>query len=182
MKTAADKIQSTTVLCVRKNGNLAIGADGQVSFGETIMKHSAKKIRTLSDGKVLAGFAGSVADAFTLFEKFESKMEQYPTRLMRASVELSKEWRTDKYLRNLEALLIVANKDNIFLLSGKGDVIEPDEGVIAIGSGGNYAYAAARALVRHSKLNARQIVEESLKIAADICVYTNSHINIEELS
>ena len=159
-----------------------MGADGQVTFGDTIMKHSAKKIRTLSKGKVLAGFAGSVADAFALFEKFESKLEQYPSNLTRASVELGKEWRTDKYLRNLEALLIVGNKDNMFLLSGKGDVIEPDEGVIAIGSGGNYAFSAAKALMRFSDLSARQIVEESLKIAADICIYTNAKIIVEELA
>ncbi|MBW9233279.1 ATP-dependent protease subunit HslV [Leptospira santarosai] len=176
-----NKIRSTTVLCVRKNGKVAIGGDGQVSMGNTVMKNTAKKIRRLYDGKILSGFAGSAADAFTLFELFEKKVQEFGGSLSRSAVELAREWRTDRMLRRLEALLIVADKEESFLISGTGDVISPDEGVIAIGSGGNYALAAARALYNHTNLNPRDIVESSMKIAADICIYTNDHITLEEI-
>ncbi|MBM9575639.1 ATP-dependent protease subunit HslV [Leptospira sp. 201903070] len=176
-----NKIRSTTILCVRKNGKVAIGGDGQVSMGNTVMKQSAKKVRRLYDGKILSGFAGSAADAFTLFELFEKKVQEFGGSLSRSAVELAREWRMDRMLRRLEALLIVADKDESFLISGTGDVISPDEGVIAIGSGGNYALAAARALYDHTELSAREIVESSMKIAADICIYTNDHITIEEI-
>ncbi|AOP34172.1 HslU--HslV peptidase proteolytic subunit [Leptospira tipperaryensis] len=176
-----NKIRSTTILCVRKNGKVAIGGDGQVSMGNTVMKQSAKKVRRLYDGKILSGFAGSAADAFTLFELFEKKVQEFGGSLSRSAVELAREWRMDRMLRRLEALLIVADKDESFLISGTGDVISPDEGVIAIGSGGNYALAAARALYDHTQLSAREIVESSMKIAADICIYTNDHITIEEI-
>ncbi|EKS07360.1 ATP-dependent protease subunit HslV [Leptospira santarosai] len=176
-----NKIRSTTVLCVRKNGKVAIGGDGQVSMGNTVMKNTAKKIRRLYDGKILSGFAGSAADAFTLFELFEKKVQEFGGSLSRSAVELAREWRTDRMLRRLEALLIVADKEESFLISGTGDVISPDEGVIAIGSGGNYALAAARALYNHTDLNPRDIVESSMKIAADICIYTNDHITVEEI-
>ncbi|MDI7158246.1 ATP-dependent protease subunit HslV [Leptospira santarosai] len=176
-----NKIRSTTVLCVRKNGKVAIGGDGQVSMGNTVMKNTAKKIRRLYDGKILSGFAGSAADAFTLFELFEKKVQEFGGSLSRSTVELAREWRTDRMLRRLEALLIVADKEESFLISGTGDVISPDEGVIAIGSGGNYALAAARALYNHTDLNPRDIVESSMKIAADICIYTNDHITLEEI-
>lgn len=177
-----NKIRSTTILCVRKNGKVAIGGDGQVSMGNTVMKNTAKKIRRLYDGKILSGFAGSAADAFTLFELFEKKVQEFGGSLSRSAVELAREWRTDRMLRRLEALLIVADKEESFLISGTGDVISPDEGVIAIGSGGNYALAAAQALYNHTNLSAREIVESSMKIAADICIYTNDHITIEEIS
>ncbi|MDV6237024.1 ATP-dependent protease subunit HslV [Leptospira ellisii] len=176
-----NKIRSTTILCVRKDGKVAIGGDGQVSMGNTVMKNSAKKIRRLYDGKILSGFAGSAADAFTLFELFEKKVQEFGGSLSRSAVELARDWRTNRMLRQLEALLIVADKEDSFLISGTGDVISPDEGVIAIGSGGNYALAAARALYDHTELNAKQIVESSMKIAADICIYTNDHITIEEI-
>ena len=171
----------TTILCVRKNGAVSIGGDGQVSFGNTVLKKRANKLRVLGEGKVLAGFAGSTADAFTLFEKFEGKLDQYQGNLTRAAVELAKDWRTDRMLRRLEALLIVADKTKTFTISGNGDVIEPDDDVSAVGSGGPYALAAARALLKHSKMNAKEMVEESLKIAADICIYTNDCLTIEEL-
>lgn len=173
---------ATTILCVRRSGKTAIGGDGQVSFGNTVMKAHAKKIRTLGDGNVVAGFAGSTADAFTLFEKFEAKLEQYRGNLTRAAVELAKDWRTDKMLRRLEALLIVANKKQILTISGNGDVIEPDDDIAAVGSGGPFALAAARALILKSKLGAKDVVEEALKIAADICIYTNENIVTEELT
>ncbi|PJZ56131.1 ATP-dependent protease subunit HslV [Leptospira barantonii] len=176
-----NKIRSTTILCVRKNGKVAIGGDGQVSMGNTVMKNTAKKIRRLYDGKILSGFAGSAADAFTLFELFEKKVQEFGGSLSRSAVELAREWRTDRMLRRLEALLIVADKEESFLISGTGDVISPDEGVIAIGSGGNYALAAAQALYNHTNLSAKEIVESSMKIAADICIYTNDHITIEEI-
>ncbi|RHX93604.1 HslU--HslV peptidase proteolytic subunit [Leptospira yasudae] len=176
-----NKIRSTTILCVRKNGKVAIGGDGQVSMGNTVMKNTAKKIRRLYDGKILSGFAGSAADAFTLFELFEKKVQEFGGSLSRSAVELAREWRMDRMLRRLEALLIVADKEESFLISGTGDVISPDEGVIAIGSGGNYALAAARALYDHTDLSPREIVESSMKIAADICIYTNDHITIEEI-
>lgn len=172
---------ATTILCVRRDGAISIGGDGQVSFGNTVMKKKANKIRLLGEGKVVAGFAGSTADAFTLFEKFEGKLEQYRGNLMRAAVELAKDWRTDKILRRLEALLIVADKTKTLTISGNGDVIEPDDNIAAVGSGGPYALAAARALLGHSKLSAKEIVEQSLKIAADICIYTNDCLTIEEL-
>lgn len=173
---------ATTIVAVKKGTNVAIAGDGQVTFGQnTIMKHTARKVRRLHQGQVVAGFAGSVADAFTLFEKFEGKLEEFHGNLMRAAVELAKEWRTDKYLRALEAMLIVANKEHLLVLSGNGEVIEPDEGVTAIGSGGSYALAAARALVKHTELSPKEVVQEALNLAADICVYTNKNINVEEI-
>ncbi len=173
---------ATTIVAVRHNGKTAIAGDGQVTFGgNTIMKHNAKKIRRLYHGKVLAGFAGSVADAFTLFSKFEGKLEEFNGNMMRAAVELAKEWRSDRVLRRLEALIIVTDAEHLLIISGNGEVIEPDDGVTAIGSGGSYALAAARALVKHSGLTAPEIVREALEIASDICVYTNSHISVEEL-
>lgn len=171
----------TTIIAVRKDGKIAIGGDGQVTMGNTVMKHGAKKVRRLYNDKVIAGFAGSTADAFTLFEKFEAKLEQYRGNLTRAAVELAKDWRMDRALRRLEALLIVADAEHSFIVSGTGDVIEPDDGIAAIGSGGPFAQAAARALVKYSNLEARGIVEEAMKIASEICIYTNSNITVEEL-
>lgn len=163
-------------------GKVAVGSDGQATLGDTVMKHNARKVRALFGGKILAGFAGSTADAFTLFERFESKLQQYGGNVTRAAVELAKDWRTDRYLRRLEALLAVASAERLLLISGTGDVIEPDDNIVSIGSGGPYALAAARALVRHSpNLDAETIVEQSLSIAADICIYTNHHINIMAL-
>jgi len=173
--------KGTTIIAVRKDGQVAIGGDGQVSMGNTVVKKSARKLRTMLDGKVVAGFAGSTADAFTLFEKFEAKLGEYSGNLLRAAVELAKEWRTDKILRRLEALLIVADAEKTLLISGNGDVIEPDDGIAAVGSGGTYALAAARALTAHSKLSPAEVAEEALKIASDICVFTNNQIIIEEL-
>ena len=172
------ELHATTIICVRKDGQTAIAGDGQVTLGQaTVMKHHARKVRTLYQGKILAGFAGSVADAFTLFDKFESRLEECRGNLERAVVALAKEWRTDKYLRNLEALLIVASAQRIFVISGNGEVIEPDDGIAAIGSGGNYALAAARAFVQASgEMSAQDIVEQAMHIAADICVYTNHQI------
>lgn len=177
----ANRIRSTTILAVLRDGAVAFGGDGQVSLGNTVMKSKATKIRTMRDGKILAGFAGSTADALTLFEKFEGKLDQYNGNLTRAAVEMAKEWRTDRMLRRLEALLIVGDKEKILTLSGNGDVIEPDDGIAAIGSGGSYALSAARALLRDTKLSAREIVEKSMKIAAEICVFTNENITIQEL-
>lgn len=174
-------IRSTTVLCVRHKGSVVIGADGQVSFQNTVLKHKAKKIRKLYNKQVLAGFAGSTSDAFSLFQRFEGKLDEYHGNISRAAIELSKEWRTDKILRRLEAMLIVANQENLYILSGSGDVIEPDEDVLAIGSGGPFAQAAALALKRNSDLDARAIVEKSLEIASDICIYTNKKFTIEAL-
>lgn len=175
-------IKGTTILSVRHNGKVAMGGDGQVTFANSvIMKQGAIKIRKLFNDNVLTGFSGTAADAFTLLTKFEAKLEQYRGKLQRATVELAKEWRTDKFLRRLEALLAVVDKDHSFIISGNGDVIEPDDDIIAIGSGGPYAHAAAKALISHSTLSARSIVEESMKIAAGICVYTNNKITIEEL-
>ena len=171
----------TTILTVRKGGTVVIGGDGQVSIGQTIVKANAKKVRRLGKGDVIGGFAGATADAFTLFERFEGKLKDFNRNLARAAVELAKDWRTDRFLRRLEALLIVADKERTLILSGTGDVVEPDEGVAAIGSGGPYAQAAALALLKHSQLGARQIVEESLRIAGRICIYTNDQISIEEL-
>ena len=174
-------LHGTTILAVRRNGKTAIAGDGQVTVGATVMKHNAKKVRKMYNDKVLAGFAGATADAFTLFEKFEAKLEQYHGNLTRAAVELAKDWRTDKVLRRLEALMIVADNERSFILSGNGDVIEPEDGVSAIGSGGPYALAAARALVGQTTLDARAVVAEAMKIAGDICIYTNKEITIEEL-
>jgi len=174
-------IRSTTVLSVRRGGKVVLAGDGQVTLGESVIKHSAKKIRRLYNDKILSGFAGSTADAFTLFSRFESKLEQYHGNLGRAAVELAKDWRTDKFLRHLEALLLVCDKEQTFLLSGQGDVIEPDGGVAAIGSGGPYAQAAAQALLEHTELEARKIAEESMKIAGKMCIYTNDAVTIEEL-
>lgn len=171
----------TTILAMRKQSRVAIGGDGQVSIGETVVKSTATKVRALKGGKVLAGFAGSVADAITLYEKFEEKLERYPGNLPRASVELAKDWRSDRVLRRLEALLVVADQDHTFLLSGGGELIEPDDGILAVGSGGNYALAAARALLPDERLAARDVVQRALEIAADICVYTNRHLTILEL-
>jgi ATP-dependent HslUV protease subunit HslV len=175
------RIRSTTVVCVRRNGLVTMAADGQVTLGDAILKHSARKIRRLYQDKVLAGFAGSTADAFSLFGRFEGKLEQYAGNIGRAAVELAKDWRTDKMLRSLEALLLVADPEQTFLISGTGDVIEPDEAIAAIGSGGSYALAAARALYDNTELPARAIAEKSLHIAGQICIYTNAHIMIEEL-
>ncbi len=175
------KIYGTTILAVRKNGKVAIAGDGQVSFGNTVLKSNAKKIRKLGDGSIIAGFAGATADAFTLFERLESKLEQYPNQLMRACVELAKDWRTDKYLRRLEAMLIVVDKDISLVLTGNGDVLEPEKGIAGIGSGGNYALAAARALNEIENLSAQEVVEKSMRIAAELCIYTNENITIEVL-
>ena len=173
---------ATTIVAVKKGEHVAIAGDGQVTFGQaTVMKHKARKVRRLFHGKVIAGFAGSVADAFTLFDKFEQKLEEYHGNLQRAAVELAKEWRTDKMLRNLEALLLVADTKNLLILSGSGEVIEPDDGIAAIGSGGNFALAAARALVKHTDLPTAEIVREAMLVAASICVYTNEQITVEEL-
>ncbi len=174
--------KGTTILCVRRGTEVAMAGDGQVSLGNTIMKHTARKLRYMYDEQVIAGFAGSTADAFTLFEKFEAKLQEYRGNLQRAAVELAKEWRTDRVLRHLEALLIVADRQETLVLSGVGDVIEPEHGIAAIGSGGAFAQAAARALVKHTEMPMAQIAEESLKIAADICVYTNDQIIVETLS
>ncbi len=171
----------TTILCVRKDGKTVIGGDGQVTLDKTVMKGTARKVRRLGDGQIIAGFAGSTADAFTLFERFEGKLKEHQKNLARACVELGKDWRTDRFLRRLEALLIVADKEKTFILSGAGDVVEPDYGIAAVGSGGSFALASARGLLMHSNLSAKQIVEESLKIAADICIYTNTNIAYEEL-
>ena len=175
-------VHSTTILCVRKDGHVAIGGDGQVTVGDTVMKANATKVRTLKGGKILAGFAGAAADAFTLFEKFEEKLERYPGNLARAAVELAKDWRSDRVLRRLEALLAVADKDHGYVLSGTGELIEPDDGILAIGSGGSYALAAARALLGGTTLGPREVVQRSLEIAAEICIYTNTHITVLELS
>ncbi|MBS1820922.1 MAG: ATP-dependent protease subunit HslV [Acidobacteria bacterium] len=174
-------MRSTTVVCVRRGDSVVMAADGQVSLGATVMKHSAKKIRRLYQDKVLAGFAGSTADAFSLFSRFETKLEQYAGNLGRAAVELAKDWRTDKMLRQLEALLIVADAKSTLMLSGTGDVIDPDEGICAIGSGGSFALAAGRALMENTELDAREIAEKSMKIAGEICIYTNDKVLIEEL-
>lgn len=175
------EFRATTVLAVRKDGRVAMGGDGQVTMGDTVVKGKARKVRVLKDGKMLAGFAGAVADAFTLFEKLEEKLERFPANLTKAVVELAKDWRTDRYLRRLDALLVVADHDHLFLVSGTGDVIEPDDDIIAIGSGGTYALAAARALSSHSDLDAPELVRSALEIAGDICVYTNRDIVVLEL-
>jgi ATP-dependent HslUV protease subunit HslV len=181
MHSQTPRIRSTTVLLVRKDDRVAMAGDGQVTLGETIMKSSAKKVRRLYNDSILAGFAGATADAFSLLTRFEGKLEQYHGNLERAAIELSKEWRTDKMLRHLEALLVVADAKTSFLLSGNGDVIAPDDGVLAIGSGGSYALAAARALTKHTELSARDIAVEALRIAGEICIYSNQNIVVEEL-
>jgi ATP-dependent HslUV protease subunit HslV len=172
---------ATTIICVRKKGKVAIASDGQVTLGDTVIKHGAKKIRRLYNEKILAGFAGSSADSFALFARFEAKLEQYHGNLSRAAVELAKDWRTDRALRHLEAVMIVADEKNTFLISGNGDLIEPDDGIVGIGSGGPYALAAARALDKYSDLSARDIAMEAMQIAGKICIYTNENISIEEL-
>ena len=174
-------IRSTTILCVRRDRNVAMGSDGQVTLGTTVMKHNAKKLRRMYNDTVLAGFAGATADAFTLFEKFDAKLQEYRGNLTRAAVELAKDWRTDRILRRLEALLALADRTQSLIISGTGDVIEPEDGILAIGSGGPFALSAARALLRHSTLDARAIVEESMKIAGGIDIYTNMEITLEEL-
>lgn len=181
MRKNSNKVRSTTVLLVRKDTRVALAGDGQVTLGETVMKANAKKVRRLYNDQILAGFAGATGDAFSLLTRFEAKLEQYHGNLERAAIELSKEWRTDKMLRHLEALLVVADKKSSFLLSGNGDVIAPDEGVLAIGSGGSYALAAARALIKHTDLSARDVAVEALRIAGEICIYSNQNIVVEEL-
>jgi ATP-dependent HslUV protease subunit HslV len=180
-KNRFDKIRSTTVLYVSRNGQVAMGGDGQVTLGETVIKGNARKVRRIYNGNVLVGFAGATADAFSLLTKFEAKLEQYQGQLERAAIELSKDWRTDKYLRHLEALLIVADKKDAFLISGKGDVISSDEGLLSVGSGSMFALASARALIKHTELSAKEIAVESLNIASEICIYTNSDISLEEI-
>jgi len=174
-------IHATTVICVRRDGQVAIAGDGQVTVGNTVMKHGAAKVRRLYNDRILAGFAGSAADAFALFSRFEAKLEEYRGNMERSVVELAKDWRLDKYLRQLQAFLIVANNEKEYLLSGTGDLIQPDDGILAIGSGGSFALAAARALMNHTALNAREIAVESLRIAAGICIYTNDNITVETL-
>jgi ATP-dependent HslUV protease subunit HslV len=181
MSDAQPRIRSTTILAVRRNGKVALGGDGQVTVGQTVMKSNAQKVRLLKGGKVLAGFAGAAADAFTLFEKFEEKLERYPGNLPKAAVELAKDWRSDRVLRRLEALLAVTDRDAGFIISGTGDVIEPDDGILAIGSGGSYALAAARALMNATDLPPVEIVRRGLTIAGEICVYTNTNVTILEL-
>ncbi len=174
------RIRATTILAVRRNGAVALGGDGQVTVGETVMKAKANKVRAIGDGKLLAGFAGSAADAITLFEKFEEKLQRYPGNVPRAAVELAKDWRSDRVLRRLEALLVVADRNHGFVISGNGELIEPDDGILAIGSGGSYALAAARALAANTELGAAEIVRQSLTIAGEICVFTNTNITVLE--
>src|SRR3989441_12445484 len=174
------RFRSPTILCVRRDGHVALGGDGKVTLGDTVMKANANKVRAIKGGKIFAGFAGASADAFTLFEKFEEKLERYPGNLQRAAVELAKDWRSDRVLRRLEALLAVTDREHGFIISGTGDIIEPDDGILAIGSGGSYALAAARALVENTDLPAREIVRRGLEIAAEICVYTNANITVLE--
>ncbi|HUK39525.1 MAG TPA: ATP-dependent protease subunit HslV [Candidatus Acidoferrales bacterium] len=174
-------LHGTTILAVRRNGKTVLAGDGQVSLGQTVMKQNARKVRKLHHDKVIAGFAGATADAFTLFEKFEAKLEQFNGNLKRAAVELAKDWRTDRILQRLEALLVVADVNDLLVISGSGDVIEPDDDLIAIGSGGNYALAAARVLMKHTTLDAKTIADEAMRVAAGICVYTNDHLTFEEL-
>ena len=176
------RIRATTILAVRRGGKVAIGGDGQVTVGETVMKSHAQKVRVLRGGKIVAGFAGAAADAMTLLEKFEEKLERFPGNLPRAAVELAKDWRSDRVLRRLEALLIIADKDHGFIVSGNGELIEPDDGILAIGSGGSYALAAARALVDNTPLDATEVVKRAMNIAGDICIYTNTNITVLETS
>jgi len=181
MSDLRNAIRSTTVLLVQRDGKVAMAGDGQVTLGETVIKGKARKVRLIAGGNILAGFAGATADAFTLLTRFETKLEQFQNQLERAAIELSKDWRTDKYLRNLEALLIVADQKDAFLLSGKGDVISSDDGLLSVGSGSMYALSAARALMKHTPLSAREVAEEALRIAGEICIYTNDEIVVEEL-
>ena len=180
-RTNRPDVRATTIVSVRRDGQVALGGDGQVTIGDSVVKNKAQKVRTLRDGNVLVGFAGAVADAFTLFEKLEQKLERFPANLTKAVVELAKDWRMDRYLRRLNALLLVADQDHLFLVSGEGEVIEPDDHVLAIGSGGSYAMAAARALLEHSELSAVEIVRRSLEIAGEICIYTNQEVSVLEL-
>jgi ATP-dependent HslUV protease, peptidase subunit HslV len=182
MSNTSEKMRGTTILGVRKNGTVAMAGDGQVTLGDTVMKGNARKVRSIYDDKILVGFAGATADAFTLFDRFEGKIKEYGGDLTRAAVELAKEWRTDRMLRRLEAMLLVADLKKILVISGTGDVVEPEEGVIAIGSGGNYAYAAALAYMENEKLSAKEIVEKAMTVAAKICIYTNDQFVVEELS
>ncbi len=175
------KLRATTILAVRRDGVVSLGGDGQVTLGDTVVKSSAQKVRALMEGEILGGFAGAVADAFTLFERLEEKLERFPANLTRAVVELAKDWRTDRYLRRLDALLVLADREHLFLVSGEGEIIEPDDDIVAIGSGGSYALAAARALRAHSDLSAPDIVRKALEIAGDICIYTNREITVLEL-
>lgn len=177
----ARRIRSTTVLLVQRNGSVAMAGDGQVTLGETVIKGNARKVRRLANGSILTGFAGATADAFSLLSRFETKLEQFQGQLERSAIELSKDWRTDKYLRHLEALLIVADKKDAFLISGKGDVISSDEGLLAVGSGSMFALAAARALIKHTELSAKEVAAEAMRIASEICIYTNADIIVEEL-
>jgi len=176
-----EQIHATTVICVRRGDQVALAGDGQVTIGNTVMKHGAAKVRRLYHDRILAGFAGSAADAFALFSRFEAKLEEYRGNMERAVVELAKDWRMDKYLRQLQAFLIVANHERAYLISGTGDLIQPDDGILAIGSGGPYALAAARALIQHTEMNAREVATEALRIAASICIYTNDNITVESL-
>src|SRR5215216_5158945 len=180
MTNPLPRMRATTILAVRRNGKVAIGGDGQVTVGETVMKSHAQKVRLIHNGRIVAGFAGAAADAMTLFEKFEEKLERYPGNMPRAAVELAKDWRSDRVLRRLEALLIVADRDHGFVISGTGDIIEPDDGILAIGSGGSYALAAARALVANTELSAKEVVQRALHIAGEICVFTNTNITVLE--
>ena len=179
--TNTKKVKGTTVICIRHKGKVAIAGDGQVTLGDTVLKQKASKIRILYKGKILAGFSGATSDAFALFSRFEAKLEEYRGNLPRAAIELAKDWRLDRSLRRLEALLVVADEKHSFLISGTGDVVEPDDGIVAIGSGGAYALAAARSLIRHTELSAKELVKEAMKISAEICIYTNANITIEEL-
>jgi ATP-dependent HslUV protease subunit HslV len=179
--TNAKNIKGTTIICIRHKGKVAIAGDGQVTLGDTVLKQKASKIRTLYNGRILAGFSGATSDAFALFSRFEAKLEEYRGNLPRAAIELAKDWRLDRSLRRLEALLVVADEKHSFLISGTGDVVEPDDGIIAIGSGGSYALAAARALIQHTELSAKELVSEAMKISAEICIYTNANIIVEEL-
>jgi ATP-dependent HslUV protease subunit HslV len=181
MGHSMEKIQATTIIAVKKGNQVALAGDGQVTLGHIVMKHTARKIRTLYDGKILSGFAGSAADAFTLFTRFEAKLETYKGQLLRSVVELAKDWRTDKVLRNLEAMLIVADREHLFVVSGNGDLIEPDDSIVAIGSGGPYAFAAAKALAKHTDLDVRELATEAMSIASEVCIYTNNHISVEVL-
>jgi ATP-dependent HslUV protease subunit HslV len=181
MKRKTQLVRGTTVLCVRRDSKVVMASDGQVTFGESVVKHSAKKIRRLFNDKILAGFAGSTADALSLFGRFENKLQEYHGNLARAAVELAKDWRTDRALRHLNALLVVADSKSTFLLSGNGDIIEPDDGICAIGSGGPYALAAARALAKHTRLTAKEITQEAMRISSEICIFTNAQFTLEEL-
>ena len=179
MREAAARWHGTTILGVKRNGEVALAGDGQVTFGDVVMKHGARKIRVLAEGRVVAGFAGAVADALTLFEKFEQQLRTVDENLVRAAVELAKEWRTDRYLRRLEAQLIIADNEHLLVISGEGDVLEPDDGIVAIGSGGSYATAAARALLRNTEMSSEEIAKAAMQITAELCIYTNDHILIE---